>query len=142
MAATFLASPIPGDAFLPPSPRHLPSRGTNMPVFTEFSRSLEKHVPVYRAKFSANGRMKIAGCFRCKFHRLFIRGYPVKTLFPVTRLNKRLICMRVEWGDPLGVETEKRLGTTRYNHLACPSCFERSCRERTKGESFSWVLRI
>lgn len=108
MAATFLASPIPGDASLPPSPRHLPSRGTNMPVFTEFSRSLEKHVPVYRAKFSANGRMKIAGCFRCKFHRLFIRGYPVKTLFPVTRLNKRLICMRVEWGDPLGVETEKR----------------------------------
>lgn len=37
------------------------------------------------------------GCFRCKFHRLFIRGYPVKTLFPVTRLNKRLICMRLGW---------------------------------------------
>lgn len=57
MAATFLASPIS---------RHLPFHGTNIPsVFTEFSPSLEKHVPVYRAKFS--GRMKIADAFVASF---------------------------------------------------------------------------
>lgn len=65
MAATFLASPIRGRP--PPPPRHLPFHGTNMPVFTEFSRSLEKHIPVYRAKFSANGRMKIADAFVASF---------------------------------------------------------------------------
>lgn len=110
MAATFLASPIPGDASLPPSlpPSLTVSRNKHARFHGVFSQFGKAKVPVYRAKFSANGRMKIAGCFRCKFHRLFIRGYPVKTLFPVTRLNKRLICMRVEWGDPLGVETEKR----------------------------------
>lgn len=98
---------------LPPSlpPSLTVSRNKHARFHGVFSQFGKAKVPVYRAKFSANGRMKIAGCFRCKFHRLFIRGYLVKTLFPVTRLNKRLICMRVEWGDPLGVETEKRRGT-------------------------------